>query len=72
MAAENPVAQVVARPTGYMQSRMNGFIHVSIVPRDGDAMESDKVDEAKAQVQGQLAAQYIQDVMQVCADPRPS
>jgi hypothetical protein len=27
-------------------------------------MDDDKVHEAKAQVQGQLAAQYIQDVMQ--------
>ena len=33
-------------------------------------MESEKIDEAKSQVQGQLAAQYIQDVMQARADSR--
>mmetsp|Transcript_15881 Transcript_15881/g.40301 ORF Transcript_15881/g.40301 Transcript_15881/m.40301 type:complete len:90 (-) Transcript_15881:234-503(-) len=31
-------------------------------------MDDDKVHEAKAQVQGQLAAQYIQDVMQKVTD----
>jgi len=31
-------------------------------------MEDDKIHEAKAQVQGQLAAQYIQDVMQKVTD----
>lgn len=30
-------------------------------------MDADKIDDAKAQVQGQLAAQYIQDVMQELA-----
>ena len=36
------------------------------LPQDKD------ISEAKMQVQGQLAAQYIQDVMQVCNVPLPT
>ena len=32
-------------------------------------MQDAEVDQAKMQVQGQMAAQYIQDVMQVTAAP---
>ena len=35
------------------------------------AVDEKEIDTAKMQVQGQLAAQYIQDVMQVPATPLP-
>ena len=35
------------------------------------AVDAQEIDTAKMQVQGQLAAQYIQDVMQVRPEPPP-
>ena len=35
------------------------------------AVDEKEIDTAKMQVQGQLAAQYIQDVMQVRPEPPP-
>ena len=35
------------------------------------AVDDKEIDTAKMQVQGQLAAQYIQDVMQVRPEPPP-